>query len=229
MIISIITLFPEMFAGVFDHSITKRARAQGKITIEYINLRDFGIGRHRTVDDTPYGGGAGMVLKVDVLHKAILHARKNIEGEKVILLDPAGTPYTQAYAESFSKLEHIILICGHYEGFDARVKAFIDMELSIGDYVLSGGEVASMVVVESIMRLREGVLKKENATSLESFSESENGRILEFPQYTRPVEYEGMKVPNVLLSGNQKFIEDYRKQEALTLTSQKRPDILSKK
>lgn len=222
---TIITLFPEMFSEVFASSIIKRAVEDGKLSITIQNLRDSGEGKHKIVDDTPYGGGVGMVLKVDVVHRALMKAKKNIPGEKVVLLDPTGTTYTQPTAEKFSELSHLILLCGHYEGFDHRIRQYVDYEVSIGDYVLSGGEIPAMVIVESVARLVTGVLKKENATKFESFSESEQGRILESPQYTRPRVFEGNEVPEILLSGNQKAIDDYRKIEAQQLTISKRPDI----
>jgi len=223
---TLISLFPEMFSSVFASSIIKRAHEDGKITINLINLRDFGEGKHKVVDDTPFGGGTGMVLKVEPVHKAIVSARRNIANEKVALLDPTGTVYTQKVAEELSNLDHLILVCGHYEGFDHRITNFVDFKISIGDYVLSGGEIPAMVVVESVARLVSGVLKKSDATKFESFSENEDGRILETPQYTRPREYQGLVVPEVLLSGNQKEIETYRKAQARILTTEKRPDII---
>lgn len=226
MLISIITLFPDMFGGVFDASITKRAKEEGKVKIQLINLRDFGIGKHRIVDDTPYGGGVGMILKPDVIDAAITATKIGKGVEKVGLLDPKGEQYTQERAEELSQFNHLILVCGHYEGFDERIRSFADFELSIGDYVLSGGEIPAMVIIDSLIRLIPGVLKKDKATKHESFSHIDKERLLEHPHYTRPRSYKGQDVPEVLLSGNQKAIEDYRSGEALLLTQKKRPDIL---
>lgn len=227
MTISIITLFPDMFSGVFDHSIIKRAQADGHVSIRFFNLKDFGIGKHNIVDDTPYGGGVGMVLKVDVLDQAIQAARLPNMHERVILLDPKGTPYTQAIAQNYTEYDHLILVCGHYEGFDARIRNFIDDEISIGDYVLSGGEIPAMVVTESVIRLVPNVLKKDEAHRFESFS-SEKGGLLEHDQYTRPREYKGAEVPEVLLSGNAAKIDEFRANNAQAITTVKRPDIVKK-
>lgn len=229
MLFSVITLFPEMFQGIFDYSIIKRAQNNNNINIRFINLRDFGIGRHRIVDDKPYGGGSGMILRVDIVESAISFCRKSIKGEKVILLDARGQTYHQEKAKELSLLSHIILVCGHYEGIDQRIKNFVDEEISIGDYILSGGELPAMVIVDSVSRLVTGVLKSENATILESFSGIDNTRMLEYPQYTRPKTYKRKSVPAILLSGDQGKIEKYRINEAVRITSEKRPDILKKK
>lgn len=228
MVFSVITLFPEMFQGVFASSIIKRARQDQKITINFVNLRDFGIGKHKIVDDTPYGGGVGMVLKVDVVDKAIDYAKAQYPNQKstVILLDPKGEKYSQTRAEDFSKKEHIILACGHYEGFDERIRSLVDREISIGDFIMSGGEIPAMIIVESVTRLVTGVLKKDTATTSESFSGKV--RILEFPQYTRPHEYKDMKVPDVLLSGDPKKVEEFRNRESQKMTKKRRPDLLKK-
>lgn len=215
-----------MFQDVFAHSIIKRAREKKLIDIKLIDLRSFGLGKHKTVDDRPYGGGAGMIIRVDVLDKAINFARKGIENEKVVLLDPKGKTYDQKKAQDFSKLSHLILICGHYEGVDERVKKFIDEQISIGDYVLSGGEIAAMVILESTARLIPNVLKKNDATILESFSQIKGKRMLEYPQYTRPKTYKGTKVPKILFSGHQKKIEKHKTLQALKLTKKARPDLL---
>lgn len=222
MRISIITLFPEMFSSVFNSSIIRRAQEDGLIFLNFVNLRDFGIGKHKTVDDTPYGGGVGMVLKVDVVHKALAATKIHKGVEKVVLLDPKGSVYKQETVEAFSGVDHFILICGHYEGFDERIRKFVDYEVSIGDYVLSGGEIAAMVVVDSVARLIPGVLKKDEASSIESFSKVADKRLLEYPQYTRPREYEGMVVPDVLVSGNQKAIDEFRISKAVELTKKRR-------
>ena len=235
MKISIITLFPQVFDPILNSSILKRAQQKGKVTFELINLRDFGEGRHQLVDGRPYGGGAGMVLKPDVLTrtlKSILNSKiiLNIQKFKIsnlklkiILMSASGTPYKQQKAREFSKLEHLILICGHYEGVDQRfIEKYIDEEISIGDYVLTGGEIPAMVIADSIVRLIPGVLEKPEATQNESFSEG----LLEYPQYTRPEEFEDEKVPEVLLSGNHAEIAKWRKQKSLEKTRKLRPDLL---
>ncbi len=225
MIFTIITLFPEVFMPILSSSILGRAQKSHKIKIRILNLRNFGIGRHKTVDDKPYGGGVGMVLKVDVIDAAIHAARIKKRGEVVILLDPKGKVYKQETAEKLSRFEHLILICGHYEGFDERVRALVDYEISIGDYILSGGEIAAIVVVESVARLVRGVLLKEDAPEIESFSKNAHGRILEAPTYTRPPVWRGKKVPAVLLSGDFGKIEKYRTRQAEKITSERRPDL----
>lgn len=225
MKISIITLFPEMFEKVFDVSMISRAKEKGTVEIEIIQLRDFGIGAHKVVDDKPYGGGVGMVLRVDVLDQAIQRTKTKKQKEMVILLDPKGKKLDQALVEKLSKKNHLILVCGHYEGYDERVRSIVDEEISIGDFVLSGGEIGAMVLVDSIIRLIPGNLEKE-ATALESFSENNGKRILEHPQYTRPAVYKKKKVPEDLLSGNPKIITAYRENEALKLTKKRRSDLL---
>lgn len=222
---TLVTLFPEVFESVFSSSILARAQQKGTIEINYLNLREFGIGPHHTVDDKPYGGGTGMVIRVDIVDKALQTIPKN-ENTKVILLEPIGRKYTQQAAEEFSVLDHLVIICGHYEGFDARVRDLVDETISLGDFVLSGGEIPAMAIVESTARLVNGVLSKKTATEIESFSQNDEGRILEFPQYTRPEEYKGMKIPSVLLSGDHAKIKEYRNKEALKLTQKTRPDLL---
>jgi tRNA (guanine37-N1)-methyltransferase len=217
---SIITLFPEVFEPILNSSILKRAQSKGLVEFELINLRDFGQGVHKVVDDRPYGGGAGMVLKTDVLADCVKSVKK--EGSKVILTSASGNPYTQKKARELSQLDQIILIAGHYEGVDQRfIDKYVDEEISIGDYVLTGGEIPVMVIVDSITRLIPGVLEKEEATLNESF---ENG-ILEGPQYTRPEEFEGEKVPQVLLSGNHGEIEKWRLKKGQEKTKKVRPDL----
>lgn len=191
-----------MFDGPFDSSIIKRAKMQGKISIDFINIRDFAIDKHKSVDDHPYGGGPGMILRVDVIDKAL----KKLKGKKV-LLDPTGLKYAQSKAREYSKLEHLILVSGHYEGVDARIDELVDEKISIGDYVLTGGEIPAMVIVDSITRLLPGVLKKEEATQSESFTQD---GVLEYPQYTRPKSYKGKKVPDILISGDHKKIAAWR-------------------
>lgn len=225
MNISILTLFPEMFVGPFDSSIIKRARENKLVNIKFINIRDFGVGKHRQVDDTPYGGGNGMVLKVDVLQKAIEKSKiKNLgkTEEKIILLGAHGKTFNQGLAEKFSKLKHLIIICGHYEGFDERIKKFIDEEISIGDFIVTGGEIPAMLITDSILRLVRGVIKEGSAES-ESFSP-----YLEYPQYTKPVSYKNLSVPAILLSGNHIKIKEWRNEQSLKTTAKLRPDLLEK-
>jgi len=208
MKIDVLTLFPDMFKGPFDASIIKRAQSKGLIEIEVHDLRKWGEGERRNVDDRPYGGGVGMILRVDILDEAI--SKLKTTNSKVILLDATGTKYTQQKAREYSKLEHIILIAGHYEGVDHRVhEHLVDEVVSIGDYVLTGGEIPAMVLVDSIIRLLPGVLGKDESSTDESHKEP---GYLEYPQYTRPEDYKGWKVPKVLLSGNHKKIEEWRKQ-----------------
>ncbi len=228
MTFSIITLFPEMFESIFKYSIIKRAEERGIIKINIVNLREFGHGTHKMVDDKPYGGGVGMILKVDVIYQAIKATKLGKGKEKVFIMDPKGEKYSQEKAEELSKLDHVILVCGHYEGFDARIENFIDGALSIGDFILSGGEIPSMAIVESVGRLVNGVLLKENATINESFSEKNGKRILESTQYTRPNEFKGYNVPQVLLSGHAKKIEEFRNLNAEQETKKKRPDLIKK-
>ena len=224
MDITIITLFPEMFVGPFNFSIVARAQKKQLLTIHYVNLRDFATDNYGSVDDHPYGGGHGMILRVDVIDRAIQQAKRAVRGRCfVILTSPAGTPYRQSRAAELSAYHHLIFICGHYEGIDERVRDLVDEEISIGDFVLTGGELATMVMVDSIVRLLPGVLKKKEATVDESFSTDEN--ILEYPQYTRPEIYKRKKVPEILLSGNHKEIANWRSQQARIRTRRLRPDL----
>jgi tRNA (guanine37-N1)-methyltransferase len=225
MKISILTLFPEMFSGPFDHSIVKNAKAKKLVSVNFVNIRKFGIGSHKTVDDKPYGGGHGMILKVDVLEKAIESTKdKNLDknSQRIILLSPHGKTFNQKKALELANLKHLILICGHYEGFDERIKKFIDEELSIGDFITTGGEIPAMLVVDAVTRLIKGVLK-EGVTSSESFS-----NLLEYPQYTKPNTYKGLQVPSILLSGNHGEIKSWRNKASITITSKLRPDLLSR-
>lgn len=230
MKISILTLFPEMFAGPFDYSIVKRAQEDGKVVIEYINLRDFGIGKHTMVDDTPYGGGIGMVMRVDVVHAAIKHAQEKAgvarNAEKIVLMSARGKQFTQQTALTYARLEHLIIICGHYEGIDDRISRYIDEEVSVGDFVLTGGELPAMIITDAVTRLVTGVLKA-GATDHESFTYyHEEKPLIEYPQYTKPQEYDGVAVPEVLLSGNHKHIDTWRKEEAIKKTKAVRPDLI---
>lgn len=224
MKITILTLFPQMFEGPFRESIIRRAIDKKLLEFEFVDIRNFGIGAHKTVDDTPYGGGVGMLMKVDVVKAAIDSVKTGKKDEAVVLMSASGNKYTQEKAKKYSKLSHLILICGHYEGVDYRIKKYVDEEISIGDYVLTGGEIPAMVVADSVARLTRGVLSKE-ATVLESFSDE---NILEYPQYTKPQNFDGEEVPKILLSGNHKEIEEWRKKEALRETQAKRSSSTKK-
>ena len=232
MKIDILTLFPKMFTGPFDESIVKRAQDKGKVEINIHDLRSFGEGERKTVDDRPYGGGVGMLLKVDIIDKSLssLFAGHKSPNTKIVLLDATGNKFTQGKAQQLAKLKHLILIAGHYEGVDHRVHEHLaDEVISIGDYVLTGGELPAMVVTDTVVRLLPGVLEKPEATTSESFSPVTNHQLpittLEFPQFTRPEEYKGWKVPDVLLSGNHKEIAKWREKEALKKTKKVRPDL----
>ena len=217
----VLTLFPEMFEPL-NKSIIGRAIEKNLIQVNLINIRDFSKDKHKKVDDTPYGGGAGMVMKADVVYDAY----KSIQDKdaKVIYMSPQGKKLNQSKVEELSKEQHLIILCGHYEGIDQRViDKIVDEEISIGDYVLTGGEIPAMVLIDSVSRYKEGVISKESIEE-ESFSSG----ILEYPQYTRPEVFEGVKVPEVLISGNHQNIEKWRKEEALRITTIKRPDLLQK-
>lgn len=222
MRIDILTLFPNMFNGVFEESIIKRAIDLGKVEINLINFRDYTLDPHNKVDDTPYGGGAGMVLMCQPIFDCV-KAIKTDEA-KVILLTPSGIPYKQKMAYDLTSEKHLIIICGHYEGFDERIKSICDLEISIGDYVLTGGEVPAMVLVDSITRLLPGVINERSHIE-DSFNEN---YLLDYPTYTKPRVYEGMEVPEVLLSGDHKKIDEYRYSESLKITKERRPDLLEK-
>ena len=222
MKISILTLFPNMFDGVFQESIIKRAIDEKKVEINLINFRDYTLDPHKKVDDTPYGGGAGMVLTCQPIFDCVKSIRK--EDSKVILMTPDGIPYKQKMAYDLSQEKHLIIICGHYEGFDERIRSICDLEISIGDYVLTGGEVPAMVLVDSITRLLPGVIKEDSHLE-DSFNEN---YLLDYPTYTKPRVYEGMEVPEVLLSGDHKKINEYRYNESLKRTEERRPDLLKK-
>jgi tRNA (guanine37-N1)-methyltransferase len=211
MNIFILTLFPDMFSGIFDSSIIKRAQKQNLVKIIFVNLRDFASDKYKTVDDRPYGGGVGMIMKIDIIDKALTFVKNKISSVKknlIILLDPKGEIYNQKIADRFSKYDNLILICGHYEGIDARVDKLIDIKISIGKYILTGGEIPSMAIVDSVVRLLPNVLKKHTAILNESFSQKNN---LEPPQYTRPEIYKKLKVPKILLSGNHAKISIWKK------------------
>lgn len=214
MQIDILTLFPEMFNGFLTESIIKRAIEKEKVKINIINFRDYTTDPHGKVDDTPFGGGAGMVLQVEPIYNALENIKT--KDSHIILLTPSGKTFNQQKAKTLTKHNHIILICGHYEGFDDRIKQLVDEEISIGDFILTGGELPAMMISDAIIRLLDGVINKE---SLES--ESFNEELLDYPVYTKPRDFKGMKVPEVLLSGDHKKIEEYRKQEQIRLTNEK--------
>lgn len=206
-------------------SMLWKAQKNGIVEYELINLRDFGLGQRKTVDDTPYGGGAGMVLKPEPVFVAVESAKKEHPDSKVVVLTPSGKPYTQKTARKLAKLRGLILICGHYEGYDERILSLADYQISIGDYVLTGGELPAMVIIDSVVRLIPGVLGDENSPKDESF---ENG-LLEYPQYTRPAEYRGLEVPGVLQNGNHGEIARWRREQSSEKTKQNRPDLLGDK
>jgi tRNA (guanine37-N1)-methyltransferase len=223
MKIDIITLFPDMFKGPFDMSMLWKAQEKGLAKINIIDLRDFGIGTRRTVDDTPYGGGDGMVLKPEPMVAAIAAAKKNNPDAKVIAMTPSGHTYKQATASRLSKLPGIILLAGHYEGFDERIFDYVDDQISVGDYVLTGGELPAMILADSIIRLIPGVLGGESSAEDESFTDP---YLLEYPHYTRPQEFHGSGVPDVLQNGHHAEIAKWRKSQALTKTLEFRPDLI---
>lgn len=207
-----ITLFPEMLTGVFGSSMMWKAQKEGLVSLETIDLREFGLGPRRQVDDTPYGGGDGMLLMIEPLWKAVTHAKSQDPTAKVVIMTPRGTRWKQSLAQDFSEQEHgYIFICGRYEGYDERIMELVDLELSVGDYVLTGGELPAMTIIDSIVRLLPGVLGGEQSAAIESFSD---GETLEFPQYTRPAEFNGLQVPEILLSGNHAMIAEWRKKHS---------------
>ena len=218
MRIDILTLFPEMFEGFLNTSIIKRAIDSGYISIKVHNFRDYSLDKHKRVDDYPYGGGAGMVLMCEPIFRAIEDIKT--DDSIVIMMSPSGRVFKQEEAISLSKKKHLILLCGHYEGFDERIKSIVDMELSIGDYVLTGGEVPAMVVTDAVTRLIPGVISSESLDS-----ESFNDGLLDYPNYTKPAVFRGMKVPEVLLSGHHKNIEEYRNNERIRKTNEVRSDL----
>jgi tRNA (guanine37-N1)-methyltransferase len=226
MKIDAVTLFPEMFDAV-KHSMMKRASEKGLLEFQTVNFRQFGKGKHQQVDDTPYGGGAGMLLKPEPIFEAIqqIEERDPKTKKRIILMDPAGKPFSQEMAEEFSKEEHLVFICGHYEGYDERIRTLVTDEVSLGDYVLTGGELASMVMMDATVRLIPGVLGNQ----LSALEDSHSSGLLEHPHYTRPPEYNGMQVPEVLMNGNHQLIEEWRHKESLKRTYQRRPDMLEKR
>ncbi|MFH1684435.1 MAG: tRNA (guanosine(37)-N1)-methyltransferase TrmD [Candidatus Margulisiibacteriota bacterium] len=220
--IDILTLFPEMFQGPLSESLLKKAQQKGLLSFNIANIRDFTSDKHKTADDTPYGGGAGMVMKPEPIASAISKLRT--PNSKLILMCPTGRLLTQEKIMALAKQEHLVILCGHYEGVDERVREMVDEEISIGDYVLTGGELPAMVLVDAIARHIPGVVKEEESVQKDSFY---NG-LLDHPSYTKPEEFESKKVPDVLLSGHHAEIERWRRKAALKLTLQRRPDLLAK-
>ncbi len=235
MKIDILTLFPEMFTGPFSESIIKKAQEKGLVDIKIHNIRDWTKDKHKVTDDRPFGGGPGMVLMVEPIDRALSELTTNNKQltTRIILLDPAGKTFNQKEAERLSKYDHLILIAGHYKGIDERIREhLVDEEISIGDYVLTGGEIPAMVVVDATVRLIPGVIGKAESLKKESFSDFDTPgvpRLLGFPQYTRPETYKGWKVPKVLLGGNHAEIEKWRIKKATERTKKRRPDLLSGK
>lgn len=219
MKIDILTLFPSMFDGFLENSIIKRAILDKKVEVNIINIRDYSKDPHKKVDDYAFGGGAGMVLRVDVLYDAIMDLKK--EDSKVILLSPQGKTYHQKKAYELRCEKHLILVCGHYEGFDERILSFVDEEISIGDYILTGGEIPAMIISDSVIRLLDGVIQEES-----HLKESFENNLLDYPVYTKPKSFKGLDVPEVLLSGNHEKIEQYRREMQIKKTKEKRPDLL---
>ena len=221
----IVSIFPGMFESPFGDSIIQRAREEGLLDIRVHDLRDHSLNKHRKVDDTPFGGGVGMVMNVEPIARAISAIKKEVPETRTILLSPGGRPFNQEKAWELSRLQNLTLICGRYEGIDERIRLhYVDEEVSVGDYVLTGGELPAMVLVEAISRLLPGVLGHPESVVEESF----HGDLLEYPQYTRPRDYEGFKVPEILVSGDPKKIRDWQKVQALKKTAQVRPDLLEK-
>jgi len=221
----IVSIFPGMFESPFGDSIIQRAREEGLLDLRVHDLRDYSLNKHRKVDDTPFGGGVGMVMNVEPIARVVAAIKKEVPETRTILLSPGGRPFDQEKAWELSRLPSLTLICGRYEGIDERVRLhFVDEEISIGDYILTGGEIPAMVLVEAISRLVPGVLGDPESTVEESFA----GDLLEYPQYTRPRDYQGFKVPEILVSGDHKKIRDWQKAEALKKTARVRPDLLKK-
>lgn len=218
----VLTLFPDMFQSPFADSIIGKAVDKGLIEISSHYLRDWAEGRHKVTDDSPYGGGDGMVIKPEPVDRALEALKADAPGARVLLMSPQGRRFSQADAERLSREEALIFVCGRYEGFDERVRTLVDEELSIGDFVLTGGELAAMVIIDATARLVPGVLGNAGSAQGDSFSDG----LLEFPHYTRPAEFKGMRVPDVLLSGNHALIDRWRRREQLRRTLQRRPDLL---
>ncbi len=228
MRIDMVTIFPEMFAGPFGDSITKRAVDNGILDIHFTNFRDYAEDKHHHVDDTPFGGGAGMVIKPEPMYKAIRDVLGKTQefaaNRRVLIMDPSGPTFTQEKAKELAGYDQLVFICGHYEGFDARIYKLADEAISIGDFILTGGELPAMVITDAVSRMLPGVLGAPDSAPTDSFYEG----LLEFPQYTRPREFEGMAVPEVLLSGNHAKIRQWRREQSLLVTKKYRPDLLEK-
>lgn len=218
----ILTLFPEMFTGILSSSILKRAIEKKQIEVNLIDFREFSTNKHHTVDDYAYGGGAGMLISVEPIHLA-LKTIPNLDNAHVILTSPIGKTFNQETAKSYSEKEHIVIICGHYEGIDDRIHHYIDEEVSIGDYVLTGGETPAMIIVDAVSRLVDGVISSDSIKD-----ETFNNNLLEYPQYTRPAIYDGHAVPDVLISGHHAKIEEFKKYESIKRTYKYRPDLLER-
>ena len=228
MRIDMITLFPEMFAGPFGASITKRAVEKGILDIHFTNFRDYSFDKHRHVDDSPFGGGAGMVLKPEPMYRAVRavleETAMRAASRRVLIMDPAGPVFTQAKAKELASYEQLVFICGHYEGFDARIYPLANEAISIGDFVLTGGELPAMVITDAVSRMLPGVLGDAESAPTDSFYDG----LLGYPQYTRPREFEGQSVPDVLISGDHAKIRQWRREQALLATKKWRPDLLEK-
>ncbi len=224
MIFDVLTLFPEMFVSPFAESVLGKAIDKGLIALHAHNLRDWAEGRHKVVDDTPYGGGDGMVMKPEPVCRALDELRQRAPGSRVLLMSPQGRPFRQAEARELARDPGLILVCGRYEGFDERIRSRVDGEYSLGDFVLTGGELAAMVMIDAIARLLPGVLGSSGSAESDSFSDG----LLEYPHYTRPVEFEGKRVPEVLLSGHHGEISRWRRQQQLRRTLERRPELLAK-
>lgn len=224
MRIDVLTLFPRMFEGPMKESIIGKALDKELLEMNVWNFRDFSTNKHQQVDDYPYGGGAGMLLKVQPIHDGLKQIKEQIQGKKqrVVLLDPAGKKFDQTMAESFAEEESLVFICGHYEGYDERIRSLVTDEVSLGDYVLTGGELGAMVMIDATVRLLPEVLGNDESAKGDSHSTG----LLEHPQYTRPAEYEGMEVPSVLTNGNHKLIAEWQLKESLRRTYLRRPDML---
>lgn len=225
MRIDVLTLFPEMFYGVLSSSILGKANKKKALEVNLLNIRDFSTDKHKRVDDYSYGGGAGMVMMPQPLYHAIQHAKKDAPEAKVLLTSPRGKPFNQQTAHRLCRENHLVIVCGHYEGVDERIiDSCVDEEISIGDYILTGGELPAMIIIDTVVRLLPGVLGSSASLEEESFERS----LLEYPQYTRPAQFMGMKVPEVLLSGNHSEIDKWRRMKALEITLHRRPDLLEK-
>lgn len=221
MRIDILTLFPNMFEGFLNESIIKRAIAKESVIIKIVDFRKYSKLSNNQVDDTPYGGGGGMVLRIEPIYDALMDIKKEDKDAKVILMTPDGIPYKQEMAVSLKDEKHLVFICGHYEGFDERIRSLCDMEISIGDYVLTGGELPAMVISDSIIRLLDGVI-----TDTSLVDESFNDKLLDYPTYTKPQEFRGMKVPDILLSGDHAKIKAWREEKRIEKTKDRRPDLM---